>query len=162
MPVGTVNHPVKRAVLSLSGGPVDERIVEFGCKLARADQSRLTAVYVVEVDWRHSLDDDLVSEREAASRALDLAEHIAEREKVPLQTQLLQARDVGAAIVDEAVSLEADVIVLGLPYKVRFGGDFAMGDTIPYVFKNAPCAVFVVREPVAASEAREDTEVMRF
>jgi nucleotide-binding universal stress UspA family protein len=141
---------------------VDERVVEFGCKLARADQSRLTAVYVVEVDWRHSLDDELVTEREEASRALDVAEHIAERERVPLQTQLLQARDVGAAIVDEAVSLEADAIVLGLPYKVRFGGDFAMGDTIPYVFKNAPCAVFVVREPVADSEAREGTEVTRF
>jgi nucleotide-binding universal stress UspA family protein len=141
---------------------VDERVVEFGCKLARADQCRLTAVYVVEVDWRHSLDDELVTEREEASRALDLAEHIAERERVSLQTQLLQARDVGAAIVDEAVSLDADAIVLGLPYKVRFGGDFALGDTIPYVFKNAPCAVFVVREPVAASEARDGAEVTRF
>lgn len=161
MPLGTTSHPVKRAVLSLSGGPVDERIVDFGCKLARADQSQLVAVYVVEVDWRHSLDDDLVAQREQASRALDLAEHIAEREKVTLQTQLLQARDIAAAIVDEAVSLEADAIVLGLPYKVRFGGDFAIGHTIPYVFKNAPCAVFVVREPVAASEARDGAEITR-
>jgi nucleotide-binding universal stress UspA family protein len=155
VPAGTASHPVKRAVLSLSGGPVDERIVDFGCKLVRADQTRLVAVYVVEVDWRHGLDDDLVAERERASRALDLAEHIAERERVTLQTQLLQARDIGAAIVDEAVSLDADAIVLGLPYKVRFGGDFAIGRTIPYVFRNAPCAVFVVREPVAASEARD-------
>jgi hypothetical protein len=57
--------------------------------------------------------------------------------------------------VDEAVALEADAIILGLPYKVRFGGDFAIGETIPYVFKNAPCRVLVVREPVADSEARE-------
>ena len=114
------------------------------------------AVYVVEVDWRHDLDDDLEAEREAASRALDLAEGLAERAKVRLDTQLLQARDVGAALVDEAVSLGADAIVLGLPYKVRFGGDFAMGLTIPYVFKNAPCRVFVIREPVAKSETRED------
>jgi hypothetical protein len=27
--------------------------------------------------------------------------------------------------------------------------------TIPYVFKNAPCRVFVVREPMAVAEARE-------
>jgi nucleotide-binding universal stress UspA family protein len=141
---------------------VDERIVDFGCKLARADQTKLVAVFVVEVDWRHGLDDELDPEREQASRALDLAEHVAERERVQLQTQLLQARDVGAAIVDEAVSLDADAIVLGLPYKVRFGGDFAMGDTIPYVFKNAPCAVFVVREPVAASEARDGAQGTRF
>jgi nucleotide-binding universal stress UspA family protein len=154
VPAGSPSHPVKRAVLSLTGGPVDDLVIEFGCKLARADRSQLVAVYVVEVDWRHGLEDELRTEREQASRALDVAEGMAEREKVSLETQLLQARDVGAALVDEAVALGADAIVLGLPYKVRFGGDFAIGQTIPYVFKNAPCRVFVVREPVAASEAR--------
>ncbi len=155
MPVDTPSDPVKRAVLHLSGGPVDNDVVEFGCKLARADHAELVAVYVVEVDWRHSLDDDLEAEREEASRALDVAEGLAERARVRLDTQLLQARDVGAALVDEAVALGADAIVLGLPYKVRFGGDFALGLTIPYVFKNAPCRVFVIREPVARSEMRE-------
>ncbi len=114
------------------------------------------AVYVVQVDWSHDLEDDLVDQREEASRTLDLAEVMAEKVKVPLSTQLLQARDVGAALVDEAVALEADAIVMGLPYHVRFGGDFALGRTIPYVFKNAPCRVFVVREPVSSSEARDE------
>jgi nucleotide-binding universal stress UspA family protein len=153
--------PVKRAILHLSGEPVDADVIEFGCKLARADHAQLVAVYVLEVDWRHGLDDDLGAEREEASRALDVAEGRAERSKVRLATQLLQARDVGSAIVDEAVAVGADAIILGLPYKVRFGGDFAMGDTIPYVFKNAPCRVFVVREPVAMSQARE-TPTTRF
>jgi nucleotide-binding universal stress UspA family protein len=152
---GSPSDRVKRAVLHLSGSPVDSDVIELGCKLARADRTELVAVYVVEVDWRHDLDDDLQAERESASRALDVAEGLAERAKVRLDTQLLQARDVGAALVDEAVALDADAIVLGLPYKVRFGGDFAMGLTIPYAFKNAPCRVFVVREPVARSEARE-------
>ena len=155
MPTGNQIEPVKRAVLSLNGGPVDELVIDFGCKLARADKSELVAVYVVQVDWRHDLDDDLEEHREEASRALDLAEGMAEKEKVPLESQLLQARDVGAALVDEAVALEADAVVMGLPYKVRVGGDFALGDTIPYVFKNAPCRVFVVREPVSMSEERE-------
>lgn len=157
MPNGSRIEPVKRAVLSLDGGLVDDLVIDFGCKLARADQSELVAVYVVQVDWRYDLADDLEEHREEASRVLDLAEGMAEKEQVPLESQLLQARDVGAALVDEAVALEADAIVMGLPYKVRFGGDFAMGNTIPYVFKNAPCSVFVVREPVAKSEAREDT-----
>ncbi len=156
MPNGTIGQPVERAVLSLNGGPTDELVIECGCKLARADQSELVAVYVLEVDWSHGLDDELEDQREEASRALDLAEGMAEREKVPLESQLLQARDVGAALVDEAVALEADAIVMGLPYKVRFGGDFALGHTIQYVFKNAPCRVFVVRESVASSEEREE------
>jgi nucleotide-binding universal stress UspA family protein len=158
VPNGTHIEPVKRAVLSLDGGPVDALVIDFGCKLARADSTELVAIYVVEVDWRHDLDDDLEEHREEASRALDLAEGMAEKERVPLESQLLQARDGGAALVDEAVALDADAIVLGLPYKVRFGGDFAMGNTIPYVFKNAPCSVFVVREPVAESEARDETK----
>ena len=156
MSTGARSDSIKRAVLHLNGSPVDRDVIDLGCTLARADRTELVAVYVVEVDWRHDLDDDLEVEREAASRALDLAEGLAERAKVRLDTQLLQARDVGAALVDEAVSLGADAIVLGLPYKVRFGGDFAMGLTIPYVFKNAPCRVFVIREPVAKSETRED------
>ena len=156
MPNGKLGEPVTRAVLSLNGGPTDELVIECGCKLARADKSELVAVYVVDVDWSHDLDDDLEDQREEASRALDLAEGMAEREKVPLESQLLQARDVGAALVDEAVALDADAIVMGLPYKVRFGGDFALGRTIPYVLKNAPCRVFVAREPVARSEERDE------
>lgn len=149
-------EPVRRAVLGLNGGPTDGLVIDCGCKLARADDAQLVAVYVVEVDWRHDLDDELAEQRESASRALDMAEVMAEKAGVPLQSQLLQARDVGAALVDEAVALGADAIVVGLPYKVRFGGDFALGQVIPYVFKNAPCRVFVARESMAASDVRDD------
>ena len=155
MPSKSPDKPVKRAVLSLNGGPTDALVIECGTKLARADKSELVAIYVLEVDWRHDLDDDLEEQREEASRALDLAEGMAEKERVSLESQLLQARDVGAALVDEAVALDADAIVLGLPYRVRFGGDFALSQTVMYVFKNAPCRVFVVREPVARSVERE-------
>ena len=157
MPRGAPIAQVKRAVLSLNGGPTDDLVIDFGCKLARSDQTELLAVYVVEVDWQHDLEAALDSQKEEASRVLDLAEGMAEKEKVPLDAQLLQARDVGAAVVDEAIALDADAIVMGLPYRMRFGGDFAMGNTIPYVLKTSPCTVFVVREPVTASEARETT-----
>lgn len=146
--------PTSRIVLSLNGGPTDSLVVDFAIQVAHSS-AELVAVYVVEVDWRHDLDDDLVESREQASRVLDRAESVGEKAHVAVRTQLLQARDVGAALVDEAVALEADMIVMGLPYRVRFGGDFAMGNTIPYVLKSAPCRVIVVREAVAASEARD-------
>jgi nucleotide-binding universal stress UspA family protein len=50
--------------------------------------------------------------------------------------------------VDEAAAREADLLILGLPYRTRFGGDFAIGRAVPYALKNAPCAVWVVREPM--------------
>ena len=77
-----------------------------------------------------------------------MAKRRAKAAGVTLESVLLQARDVGAALVDEATEREADLLVVGLAYRTKFGGDFAIGRTIPYVLKNAPCAVWVVREPI--------------
>ena len=63
-------------------------------------------------------------------------------------TRAPPARDVAAAIVDEATERGADLLVTGLPYRKRFGGEFAIGWTIPYILQNAPCTVWVVREPM--------------
>ncbi|CAN5689804.1 hypothetical protein BH23CHL8_BH23CHL8_18440 [soil metagenome] len=155
MPTGRALSPISRAVLGLNGGPTDDLVIGLGVELARAHRSELVAVHVVEVDWQHDLDDEMAPSREQASHVLDLAEGIAEKARVNMRTQLLQARDVAAALVDEAVALEADAVVLGLPYRKRYGGDFAMGRTIPYVFKNAPCRVYVVREAVAEGDSRD-------
>ncbi len=120
----------------------------MAAELAQAAKAELVGVHVVEVDWSQPLDADVAGRSEQAQRILDVAEEIAEGYRQPLDAVLLQARDVGAARVDEAIEREADLLVLGLPYRKRFGGDFAIGRTIPYVLKNAPCAVWVVREPI--------------
>jgi nucleotide-binding universal stress UspA family protein len=140
--------PVRRAVLGLNGSTTDRLVVRHGLELVKLYTAELVALHVVEVDWRHDLDEEIPGSRAFASTVLDLAEGAAEKARSTMRTELLQARDVGAALVDEAVSLEADVIVLGLPYRKRRGGDFAIGRTIPYVFQNAPCTVVVIREPV--------------
>jgi nucleotide-binding universal stress UspA family protein len=150
----TLTAPFRRAVLGLNGGPTDALVVKLGCQLAKPYKAELIALHIVEVDWTHDLGEDVASESEQASAVLDLAEGIAEKYQIALQAELLQARDVGAAIVDEATELHADLIVLGLAYRKKFGGDFALGRTVPYVLQNAPCGVIVVREPIASSEAR--------
>jgi nucleotide-binding universal stress UspA family protein len=138
----------RRAIVALAGGAGDARIVRLVSELAKPIHAELTAVHVVEVDWTLPIDADIAGNSEEAQRVLDMAESAAESAKVRLEPVLLQARDVGAAIVDEASERSADLLVAGLPYKKRFGGDFAIGRTIPYVLKNAPCAVWVVREPI--------------
>ena len=143
-----IDRPIRRAVVALNGGPSDARIVHLACSLARPSKAEIVAVHVVEVDWSHPLDADIAGQSDTVQRILDGAEQVAERAGLRADTVLLQARDVAAALVDEATERDADVIVLGLPYRKRFGGDFAMGRTIPYVLKNAPCAVWVVREPM--------------
>lgn len=138
----------RRAVLGLNGSTADPLVLQLAIELGRKGEMELVALHVVEVDWRHDLDDEIAGSRELASAVLDRAEAAAERAKLRVRTELLQARDVGAALVDEAISLDADLMILGLPYRTRRGGDFAIGRTIPYVFQNAPCRVIVVRESV--------------
>ena len=140
-------------VIALSGGPSDGRIVRLAIDLARPSKAKLVAVHVVEIDWTMPLDADVAGRSEAVQRILDLAEETAEENHYSVEAVLLQARDVGAALVDEATERSAELLVLGLPYRKRFGGDFAIGRTIPYCLKNARCMVWVVREPIPEETA---------
>src|SRR6476661_10706895 len=139
----------KRAVIALNGSPSDARVVRLVAEQARLAKAELIAVHVVEIDWTLPLDTDTASRSETVQQVLDSAEAVAEESKQTLEPVLLQARAVGAAIVDEAAERGADLIVLGVPFRTRFGGDFAIGRTIPYVLQNAPCTVWVVREPMS-------------
>ena len=136
----------RRAVVALSGGRTDRPIVTLAADIARAGRAEIVGVHVVEIDWTLPLDADVAGHDENAQRVLDIAEATAEAAHYQMETVLLQARDVGAAIVDEATERGADLVICGLPFRRRFGGDFAVGPTIPYILKNSPCAVWIIRE----------------
>ena len=138
-----------RVVVALNGGPSDARIVRLVASQAAKTKAELIAVHVVEIDWTLPLDADIAGRSEDVQRVLDSAEATAEGFKLKMEPVLLQARDVAAAIVDEATERGADLLVVGLPYRKRFGGEFAIGRTIPYILQNAPCTVWVVREPMS-------------
>ncbi len=57
-------------------------------------------------------------------------EKVAQTYAVNLQGEILQARDVGTAIVDEAAERRIDLIIMGLGYKRKFG-EFDLGQTAP-------------------------------
>jgi hypothetical protein len=82
---------------------------------------------------------------ERGEKILDEVEQLAAETLLTVETELVQARDTGPALVDEAVEWGADLIVMGLPYKRRFG-EFNLGKTVPYVLKNATCRVMLFRE----------------
>jgi nucleotide-binding universal stress UspA family protein len=152
--VSEANPPAfRRAILALAGGSSDDRIVHLAVDLARQTHGELVGVHVVEIGWAMPLDADVAARSEEAQQILDHAELTAEALRARLEPVLLQARDVGAALVDEASEREADLLLVGLPYRKRFGGDFAIGRTIPYVLKHAPCTVWVVREPIPPGAA---------
>jgi nucleotide-binding universal stress UspA family protein len=148
------SNPVfRRAIIALAGGSRDDRVIRLVADLARAQKAELIGVHVVEIEWSLPLDADIAARSEEVQQILDQADLVAETAKVRLEPVLLQAREVGAALVDEAAERGADLLVVSLPYRKRFGGDFAIGRTVPYVLKHAPCAVWVVREPMTEESA---------
>lgn len=135
---------VSRILVAVSGGPQDEEALELACVMAKRTRARLEAIFVIEVKRSLPIDADMQAEIERGEEILDRAERSGEKIEVQMETSLLQARDVGAAIVDEAIQTHADVIVLGLVYERRFGA-YELGATASYILKNAPCLVWLTR-----------------
>ena len=79
----------RRAVLALSGGPTDARIVRLACALAKKSEAELVGVHVVEIDWTLPLDADIAGRSEEAQRILDVAEGTAEQAHYRLEPLLL-------------------------------------------------------------------------
>ena len=72
-------------------------------------------------------------------------ERVAQEQNCSLTTDVLQAREVGPAIINEAVEREVDLILMGAWYQARFG-EFSLGEIVPYVLKNAPCRVILYQQ----------------
>jgi len=138
----------QKILVPVNGNTTDGRTVSLACQMAKRARGRVYAIYVIEVKRTLPLDADLVDQRAQADTILDAAEHIADEWDMEIETEILQARDIGAAIVEEAVESHADLVVLGLPY-TKVYGEFDLGKTVPYVLKHAPCEVWVCREPAA-------------
>jgi nucleotide-binding universal stress UspA family protein len=133
-----------RILVPVNGNPTDEDAVALACEIARRSKAAVYAIYVIEVKRTLPLDVDLPPEAAKGDTVLGRAEKVSDEFGVELETEILQARDVGTAIVDEALEREVDLIVMGIGYKRKFG-EFDMGHTAPYVLKNAPCRVWLAR-----------------
>ncbi len=135
----------KKILVPVAGAKVDDEAIRLACQLAKKDKSKIWAVYVITLRRSLPLDAQIDSEIRRAEDVLDHAESIAEEEEYELETDLLQAREAGPTIVDEAVEREVDLILMGVEYKRRFG-QFSLGSVAPYVLKNAPCCVILYHQ----------------
>ena len=119
----------------------------MACDLVKPKGGRLVLLHVLEIAREHPLD---IEDRHATSLGEDiltLAEGIARKRKCDVDAQLIQAREVGPAIIQEAIERNATTILVSLPYKEKYG-TYTMGTTAPYVLKNALCQVMLHREPI--------------
>ncbi len=139
----------KRILVPVNGDKADDEAVILACNLAKKNKGRVHVVYIIEVERALPLEAPMIPQQRRAEEILEHAERVAEEEAdYQVDTGLLQAREVGPAIVDEAAGKGIDLIVMGFSYKKRFG-QFSLGTTMPYVLRGAPCRVIVTREPIS-------------
>jgi len=137
----------KSILVSVSGAKVDDETVRFACDLARRNKAKVYIAYVIEIDRTLPLDAEIESEIQKGEGILNRAEGIAEKAGCEVETDLLQARESGPALIEEARECGADLIIMGAVYQTKFG-EFSLGDTIPHVLKHAPCRVMLWWEPL--------------
>jgi nucleotide-binding universal stress UspA family protein len=138
---------LEKILVAVSGKDADAETVKLACDLAKKPKAKIYVVYVIEVKRSLPLDAVIESEIHRAEEALARAEDVASDKDYEVETDLIQGRDAGPAIVDEAMDKEVDLILMGFTYKKRFGV-FNLGRVIPYVLEEAPCRVLLYREPM--------------
>jgi nucleotide-binding universal stress UspA family protein len=137
-----------KILVPVAGTEADEEAIKLADRLlAKKNRGEICAVHVISIERALPLDAEIESEIRKAEDILNHIESIAEGQGCKIETELLQAREVAPAIVDEAIEREVDLILIGVTYKRRFG-EFSLGNVVPYVLKNAPCRVILYHQPI--------------
>ncbi len=132
-------------LVPVTGTEADEEAMKLACRLAKKNKAKIRAVYVITVKRTLPLDAEIEPEIQKAEGILDHIDRVAEEQDYEVETDLLQAREAGPTIVDDVVEQEADLILMGVKYKRRFG-QFSLGSTVLYVLRNAPCRVILYHQ----------------
>ena len=146
-----VKLDANRILVPVNGDHASEHIFRWACQLARQSKAHLHAVYVIEVPLEMPLESEISEETDRGEEILARIEVIASEEKLKdVHARSLRARHAGPAIGMEAEDRQMDAVILGVPYRRRFGS-CTLGTTASYIFNNAPCQVIFWREraPIA-------------
>ncbi len=141
--VGTILVPLNGVSLE-----TDEDVVRQAALVAKRNRALLYIIHVVVVKQELPLESELPAEVAQAEKVLAQAEKIAHEYGVEVETGILQARSAGVAIVEEATERQADLLLMAVTYRSRLG-EFNMGQTVPYILKNAPCRVWMFRDELS-------------
>jgi nucleotide-binding universal stress UspA family protein len=135
-----------KILVPVTGSTADDEAIRLACRLTKKkNKGKIWAIYVVTVKRSLPLDAEIEPEVKKAEDVLNRISNVAENEDYEVETDLLQAREAGPTIVDEAVEREADLILMGVIYKRRFG-QFSLGSVVPYVLQNSPCQVILYHQ----------------
>jgi nucleotide-binding universal stress UspA family protein len=135
----------QRILVPLAGTEADEVPLRLAALMLSGSEGQVSLLHVIEVPFERQLDAEDPKAIAFADEVIERAEAFLTEREVPVRTGIAQARAAGAAIVDDAVEQNVDLIVMGLRYKKRFGGGWDAGRTVPYVMRNSTAPVWCLR-----------------
>ena len=138
-------------LVALDGSPAAASALAVTCEIAKRSHARVAALHVIEVPRSLPLDAELPAELERGEAIISEAEALGRRNDIQLEGRILQARNSGVAVVDEAAALGSDAIVIGLDYHRPYG-KFELGPLAQYVLENAQAQVWLMRYPPHAAD----------
>ena len=144
-PTTTFDH--SRVLVPLKGdAEIDDPALKVASLLLGGREgAEVSLLHVIEVPFERTLDAEDDTAVALAEEILSRSETMLAAKGIASRSSTVQARAAGPAIVDDANELGADLIVMGLRYKKRFGGQWDAGRTVPYVMRNSTAPVWCLR-----------------
>src|SRR6185503_20031477 len=106
----------KLVLVALAGTSADPDMLRLVASIAKPAKAEVIGIHVIEVRWNLPLDAVLEPELDRGEELLASAKKVASQAGFDLETELLQARNAAAAIVDTAVERKVDLVVVSMPY----------------------------------------------
>jgi basic amino acid/polyamine antiporter, APA family len=137
----------RRILVPMKLGDIGEEMVATAIAIAKERRAEVLAFTVVRVPRRFPLEGELpAGVAEKVQRTLEEARALGEDHGVDVQAEVVRARSIGHAILEEAESRGVDLIVLGSSARWRRQSRF-FSPTVDFVLRRAPCEVLVVAFP---------------
>src|SRR5918992_1558633 len=103
---------MRSVVVPTDGSPASLEAVRLACTVAREGKGDVMVVHVIEVPRALPLDAEMEGKVQRGEEILEAAEAVAAAADYKIDAELLQAREAGHAVVDEAVERNASAIIL--------------------------------------------------
>jgi len=142
-PAEFVELGYRTALVPIFGADVSALALSSAAKLVGED-GVLYAVFVLPVPSQLSLEAGLEQEEESGRSVLESAREQARRAGIRIHTDLIRTRNPGAALVEEAKRVGADVIYWSTLH--AHAGERGIGPTAVYLLSHRPCRVIVETE----------------
>jgi APA family basic amino acid/polyamine antiporter len=132
-------------LVPIAPGYASDEAMDFACRLAAERRASIVAFTAIEVPLDLPLDAELPEDVHEANEQLDEARAIGDSYGVRVIGRIARTRNIGRAIVDEAIRRHSEIIVMAGPRRVRLqrGRRQIFGDAVDFVLRHAPCRVMV-------------------